>query len=103
MKATQFENTSVGGKDLAPDSLTAPLFEVTKADSGSSAVPGAVHAAPIDNHTGAVIAACSVGGQGMGSYEFSADAGAWKLAVTADEYSGTYKSTVTTTVATRAL
>lgn len=103
MQATPFENVGVAGTELAPDSLIAPLFDVTRTDAGSSAVPGMIQAAPIDNATGAVIASCSAAGQGMGSYRFSADAGAWKLAVTADEYAGIYHSTVTTTVATLVL
>ncbi len=103
LRATPFESASVVGEQLAPDSLTAPLFEVTRLDAGSSGVPGAVGTASIDNATGAVIAATSASGQGMGSYRFSADSAAWKLAVTADEYAGAYSSTVTTTVATLAL
>ncbi len=46
----------------------------------------------------------SANGQSMGTYDFTA-AGSlpWKLAITADEYAGTYYSTVATTVATVAL
>ena len=103
MRATQFECAGVVGASLAPDSLTAPLFAATKADQGSSAVPGTVRAAPIDNATGAVIAV-SAAGEGMGTYVFTAADGVpWRLAVTADEYAGVYYSTVTTTVATLAL
>ncbi len=102
MKATPFECAGAVGTTLAPDSLTAPLFEATKADQGSSAVPGTVSAAPIDNATGAVIAV-SAAGEGMGTYVFTADSDAWRLSVTADEYAGVYYSTVTTTVATLAL
>jgi hypothetical protein len=40
----------------------------------------------------------------MGTYNFTAAASApWTLALTADEYAGTYNSTVTTTLATLAL
>jgi hypothetical protein len=103
MKASRFENLDAEGRDLAPDSLTAPLFTVSKDDSGSSASPGSVSAATIDNESGAVIASCTAAGQGMGSYEFTAPSSAWRLAVTADEFAGTYSSTLTTTVATLAL
>ncbi len=69
----------------------------------SFTVPGRVGFATIDNTTGAIIASCTAAGQGMGSYEFSAPSGAWMLAVTADEFAGTYASTLTTTVAVLAL
>ena len=51
------------------------------------------------------MAACSANGQGMGTYNFTAAAAVhpWKLALTADEYAGTYNSTITTTLATLAL
>ena len=103
LKASRFENLNGDGRDLAPNSLIAPLFTVTKGDPSSSDVPGSVETAPIDNETGAIIASCTAAGQGMGSYEFAAPSGTWKLAVTADEFAGTYASTLTTTVATRAL
>ena len=47
--------------------------------------------------------ACSTGGQGMGTYDFTSAADHWELALTADEYAGTYNSTVTTTLATMTL
>lgn len=106
MVATQFENATVAGKGIALDSLTMPLLAVVKADAGSSDVPGTLHAAATIDTGGAgvVMAACSANGQGMGTYDFTAANGEpWKLAVTADEYAGTYTSTVTTTVATLAL
>lgn len=106
MQATVFDNATVAGKDLAANSLTMPLLAVEKADAGSSAVPGTLHAAAtIDTGVaGVVMAACSANGQGMGTYDFtSAAAVPWKLALTADEYAGTYNSTVTTTLATLAL
>lgn len=105
MQATVLDNATVAGKDAVANSLTAPLFAVTKHDAGSSDVPGTLHAAAtIDTGTTAVVmVACSANGQGMGSYEFAADASAWKLAVTADEYAGTYNSTITTTLSTLAL
>jgi hypothetical protein len=105
MQATIFDNATVAGKELVANSFTAPQFSVAKADAGSSDVPGTLHAAAtIDTGTtGVVMAACSANGQGMGTYDFSAAASAWKLALTADEYAGTYSSTVTTTLATLAL
>lgn len=106
MVATQFENATVAGKDLALDSLTMPELAVAKADEGSSAVPGTLHAAATIDTGGAgvVMAECDAHGQGMGTYDFTAAGSApWKLAITADEYAGTYYSTVTTTVATLAL
>lgn len=103
MKASRFVNEDAGGTALAPDSLMAPLFIVTKADPGSSAVPGRVTAASIDNDTGAIVASCTEARQGMGSFAFSAPAGSWKLAVTAHEFAGTYSSTITVTVSTLAL
>ena len=105
MQATPFDNGTVAGKDIAPNSLRAPLFAVV-GDEGSSALPGALHAAAsIDTgSTGVVMAACDAGGQGMGTYDFTAVENApWTLALTADEYAGIYTSTVTTTVATLSL
>jgi hypothetical protein len=47
---------------------------------------------------------CSANGQGMGTYDFtSAVAFRGQLALTAQEYAGTYHSTVTTTLSTLAL
>ena len=107
MQATVFDNATVAGKDIVANSLTAPLFAVAKADDGSSALPGTLYpAATIDTGGGAgvVMAATSANGQGMGTYNFTAAANApWTLALTADEYAGTYNSTVTTTLATLAL
>jgi hypothetical protein len=105
MQATVFVNATVAGKDLAANSFTAPLFGVAMADAGSTAVPGTLHAAAtIDTGlTGVVMAATAVNGEGMGTYDFTADATAWKLALTGGEYAGTYNSTVTTTLATLAL
>ncbi len=105
MQATVFDNGTLAGKDLATNSLTAPLFSVTKIDESSSAVPGTLHAAAtIDTgSSGVVMVACSAFAQGMGKYRFSADASAWKLAVPAHAYRGTYTSTITTTLATLAL
>ncbi len=106
MQATVFDNATVAGKDLVANSLTMPLLAVAKADAGSSDVPGTLHAAAtIDTGVaGVVMAACSANGQGMGTYDFTAAADAsWELALTADEYAGTYNSTVTTTLATLAL
>src|SRR5680860_1676290 len=45
MVATQFENATVAGKDIALDSLTMTELAVAKADQGSSEVPGTLHAA----------------------------------------------------------
>src|SRR5680860_1129071 len=106
MVATQFENATVAGKDIALDSLTRPELAVAKADEGSSEVPGTLHAAAtIDTGAaGVVMAECDAHGQGMGTYDFTAAGSVpWKLAITADEYAGTYYSTVATTVATLAL
>lgn len=107
MVATQFVNgaTRTAPDDIALNSFTAPLFAVAKADAGSSDVPGTLHAAAtIDTGAaGVVMAATSANGQGMGTYDFTALAAAWKLAITADEYADTYSSTVTTTLATLAL
>ena len=103
MVATQFVNTTVTGKDLTLNSFTAPLFAVTKADAGSSDIPGTMRTATIDNGDGVIVAACDTNGQGMGTYDFKADTTAWKLALTADEYYGTYDSTVTATLATLSL
>ena len=106
MQATVFDNATVAGKDLVANSLTMPLLAVAKADAGSSDVPGTLHAAAtIDTGVaGVVMAACSANGQGMGTYDFTAaESVPWKLALTADEYAGTYNSTVTTTLATLAL
>ncbi len=106
MQATVFDNATEDGKDLAANSLTMPLLAVAKADAGSSDVPGTLHAAAtVDTGVaGVVMAECYVMGQGMGTYNFtSADTVPWKLALTADEYAGTYNSPVTTTLATLAL
>ncbi len=105
MLATPLVNATVAGKDIVANSFTAPLFGVAKADTGSSDVPGTLHgAATIDTGgAGVVMAACNANGQGMGTYDFTADTTAWKLALTADEYAGTYNTTVTTTLATLAL
>jgi hypothetical protein len=105
MQATVFENATVAGKDIVANSFTAPLFGVAKADAGSSAVPGTLHAAAtIDTGiAGVVMAATLVNREGMGTYDFTAASTAWKLALTADEYAGTYNSTVTTTLATMTL
>ena len=102
MKATSFVNTTVTGKDLTANSFTAPQFAVT-GNTGSSAVPGTLHAAAkIDTGgDGVVMAKTSAIDQGMGTYGFTALVDtAWQLALTADEYYGTYDSTVTTTLAT---
>jgi hypothetical protein len=106
MVATQFDNATQAGKDLALNSLTMPLLAVAKNDAGSSALPGTLHAATtIDTgDAGVVMAACSAFGQGMGTYDFTAaESAPWQLAVTADEFSGTYNSTITTTLATLAI
>ena len=106
MVATPFVNTTVAGKDLSVNSFTAPQFTVAKADGTSSDVPGTRHlAAKIDTGgAGVVMAECDAHGQGMGTYDFTAAGSVpWKLAITADEYAGTYYSTVATTVATLAL
>jgi len=105
MVATPFVNATVAGRDLTANSFKAPLFGVAKADAGSSADPGTLHAAAtIDTGiAGVVMAATSASGQGMGTYDFTALATAWKLALTADEYYGTYDSTVTATLATLSL
>src|SRR5680860_1263434 len=105
MVATPFVNGDVrtAPDDLTVNSFTAPLFGVAKVDTGSSAVPGmgTLTAATIDTGGGAVVVAeCDEPGQGMGTYNFTALDTAWKLALTADEYAGTYSSTVTTTLAT---
>jgi len=103
MKATPFQNITRPGTQFAPDSLQVPVFAVTKADPGSSEVPGTIRSASIDNENGAVIASCTAAGQGMGTYEFSADPGDWKLSVAASEYAGTYTSVITVTVSPLAL
>ena len=108
MVATQFLNGDTirtASDDLTANSFTAPLFAVAKADTGSSTLPGTLHAAAtIDTGaTGVAVAACFANGEGMGTYDFTALATAWKLALTADEYAGAYSSTVTTTLATLAL
>ena len=105
MVATPFVNGDVrtAPDDLTVNSFTAPLFGVAKVDTGSSAVPGmgTLTAATIDTGGAAVVVAeCDEPGQGMGTYNFTALDTAWKLALTADEYAGTYSSTVTTTLAT---
>ncbi len=104
--ATRFENQTLPGKDIALDSLTMPRLSVESADASSTALPGQLHAATtVDTGgEGVVVAACTEHGQGMGTYIFTAaDGEPWALAVTADEYAGTYTSTVTITVATLAL
>jgi hypothetical protein len=108
MLATQFVNGAVrtATDDIALNSLTMPLLAVAMADAGSSALPGTLHAAAtIDTgDAGVVMAACSAFGQGMGTYDFTAaESAPWELALTADEYAGTYSSTVTTTLATASL
>lgn len=103
MQASRFTNSTVTGKQLASNSFSAPLFRVSKGDPTSSDVPGEVRSASIDNDAGAVIASCSAVGQGMGTYEFSADPSAWRLAIGADEYAGTYSSVITITVSPLAL
>jgi hypothetical protein len=103
MKATPFVNATVPGKHLPPDSFVAPQFHVVKGDATSSALPGELRAAPIDNESGAVVASCTATGQGMGAYEFTAGPGSWKLHVSAHDCAGVYTSVVTVTVAPRAL
>jgi len=108
MKASVFTNTAASGHAhlwaLDPNSLTMPMLTDTPT-SDSSTGPGSLHAAAtIDNEDGVVMIACTgTGGQGMGVYNFSALASGWKLAVSADEYAGTYTSAVTTTLAPLAL
>jgi hypothetical protein len=104
--ATRFENQTFPGKDIALDSLTMPRLAVESADASCTAPPGELHPdATVDTGgDGVVMAACTEHGQGMGTYIFTAAGGEpWTLAITADEYAGTYTSTVTTTVATLAL
>jgi hypothetical protein len=104
--ATQFANADRPGKDIALGSLSMPLLAVAKADVGSSAVPGTLNApGTIDTGgAGVVVAACSAQGQGMGTYDFTAaDDAPWQLTLSADEYAGTYSSTITTTLSTLAL
>ena len=106
MVATQFQNETFAGKDIALHSLLMPMLAVAKADETSSDVPGTLHAAAtIDTGgNGVVMAECDAHGQGVGTYDFTAANGEpWKLAITADEYAGTYNSTVTITVSTLAL
>jgi hypothetical protein len=83
-----------------------PRLAVESMDANCTAPPGRLHrAATIDTGgDGVVMVACTEHGQGMGTYLFSAaDGEPWTLAVTADEYAGTYTSKVTTTIATLAL
>ena len=104
--ATQFANADKPGKDISPGSLTMPQLAVTKADVSSSDVPGTLPApGAIDTGgAGVIVAACSAQGQGMGTYDFAAAADApWRLTLTADEYAGTYSSTITMTLSTLAL
>jgi hypothetical protein len=72
MVASQFHNENVPGKGLALGSLRMPVLTVSKADAGSSGVPGLLNgAAAIDTGGfGVVVASCSAAGQGMGSYNF---------------------------------
>lgn len=103
MKATPFANATVPGRDLAQDSFVAPLYRVEKGEGTASGLPGELRSATIDNESGAVVAACTAAGQGMGAYEFTADPGSWKLHVSAHDYAGVYTSVVTVTVAPLAL
>lgn len=105
MKATQFDNgvAGAGHHVIALGSLTMPQLAV-HGNSGSSEVPGDLHdatAIDLGLTDGVVMARTTTSGQGMGIYTFtSAGAAPWELALTADDYAGTYHSTVTTTLAT---
>jgi hypothetical protein len=105
LSAGRFVNTDGSGHDLPLGSLIAPRLAVA-GEAGSSAVPGELSgAAAIDNSAdgstgGVVMAATGAAGQGMGIYDFTvADGAPWLLAVPAGAYAGTYRSTVTTTLA----
>ena len=105
--ASQLVNADASGHNFALGSLTMPQLAVL-GETNSSAVPGTLHAAAaIDNSAdgasgGVVMAATSVFGQGMGTYDFTI-AASWTLAVPANAFAGTYTSTVTTTLAATAL
>ena len=106
VSATRFENQTFPGKDIALDSLTMPRLSVESADASCTAPPGRLHqAATVDTGgDGVIMVTCTEHGQGQGTYIFTAaDSEPWELAITADEYAGTYTSTVTTTVATLSL
>jgi hypothetical protein len=92
-----------GTNEMVGSSLTAPQLSAVKLDEGSSVITNASYhvAAPIDTEGGVVMATCATAGEGMGSYTFSAPTAGWNLAVTADEYVGTYSTTITTTLAPR--
>ncbi len=103
VQATQFINVTHAGHDIALDSFTMPHLSVV-GESGSSPVPGTLGpAATIDTGTSGVqMAACDAAGQGMGVYDFTAAGADWKLDIAADQYSGSYDSTVTLTLSTLA-
>lgn len=104
MKATQFAN---GTHDIHFDSLTMPSL-VVQGNVGSSTAPAGLAPATsidVEGTGGVVMARTTATGQGMGIYSFSPHktndvADPWQLALTADQYEGTYHSTVTTTIAT---
>lgn len=86
-------------RTLPASSLSVPALTVGKADPTSSAVPG-VTAGPYTVIDGGSIkvASAAANGSGMGSYNFS-QGGNWNLTVPASAYAGTYRSTVTVSVA----
>jgi hypothetical protein len=102
--ATPLANVTRPGKDIAANSLTMPQLSVV-ASSGSSPVPGTLTPASSIDTTGSgvVMAACNAAGQGKGVYYFTATGADWRLAITPDEYAGSYASTLTLTLTTLAL
>jgi hypothetical protein len=97
MSATQF---SSGDHQIPTGSLQMPQLAVD-GNTGSSDDPGALRAATVIDGGDVVMANCTAAGQGMGIYTFSAaDSAPWELSLAANQYAGTYNSTVTTTLGT---
>lgn len=89
---------AVTPRTLPASSLSIPTFSVAKADPTSSGLPG-VTAGPYAIDGGSLkVASAAANGSGMGSYSFS-QGGNWTLTVPASAYSGTYRSTITVSVA----
>ena len=87
-------------------SLTAGAYTMASKSGDSSADPGLVQtASAIDAAGGAgvVMIDTTTFGQGMGTYTYTTVPTEWKLALTANQYAGTYTSTITTTLTKDAL
>lgn len=85
-------------RNLPTSSLSVPQLSVAKADATSSAVPSLTGGPYLVDGLSVKVASSAANGTGMGSYDFS-QGGNWNLTVPASAYAGSYRSTVTVSVA----